>query len=96
MAWVKVTVKTDNGEWVAQQSSTASNAVFSVPFDAALNSGDSFTVGGKAFIVINSVDLAQRGETLLVEAKESENGKQKKGRTRDYSGEQEVSSESDA
>ena len=96
MAWVKVTVKTDNGEWVAQQSSTASNPVLSVPFDAALNSGDSFTVDGKAFIVINSVDLAQRGETLLVEAKESENGKQKTRRTRDYSGEQEVSSESDA
>lgn len=83
MAWVKVTVKTDNGEWVAQQSSTASNAVFSVPFDAALNSGDSFTADGKAFTVINSVDLAQRGETLLVEAKESKNDKQNARRTRD-------------
>jgi hypothetical protein len=83
MAWVKVTVKTDNGEWVAQQSSTSSNPVFSVPFDAALNSGDSFTISGKAFTVINSVDLAQRGETLLVEAKESKNDKQNARRTRD-------------
>lgn len=96
MAWVKVTVKADSGEWVAQQSSTASNAVFSVPFGAALGSGDSFTVDGKAFTVINAVDFAQRGETLLVEAKESNDGKQKTRRTRDYSGEPEVSGESDA
>ena len=78
MAWSKVTVKAENGEWVAQQSSTASNPVFSVPYDAALNSGDSFTVDGKAFTVINSVDFAQRGETLLVEAKESKNDKRTK------------------
>jgi len=96
MAWEQVKIKTDNGEWVAQQSSTASNPVFSVPFNAALNGGDSFTADGKTYTVINSVDFAQRGETLLVEAKESENGKQKTRRTRDYSGEQEVSGESDA
>lgn len=83
MAWVKVTVKTDSGEWVAQQSSTASNPVFSVPFNAALNGGDSFSVSGKTFTVINTVDLAQRGETLLVEAKESKNDKQNARRTRD-------------
>ena len=96
MAWVKVKVKTGDGEWVAQQSSTASNPVFSAPYDSALNSGDSFTVGSKAYTVINTVDFAQRGETLLVEAKESKDGKQKTRRTGDYSGGQEVSSESDA
>ena len=95
MAWVKVTVKTDKGEWVAQQSSTASNAVFSVPFDAALNSGDSFTVGGKAFTVINSVDFAQRGETLLVEAKESKNDKQNARRTRDNTSGRDIQNPSD-
>jgi SPP1 family predicted phage head-tail adaptor len=95
MAWVKVTVKTDNGEWVAQQSSTASNAVFSVPFDAALNGGDSFTVDGKAFTVINSVDLAQRGETLLVEAKESNDGKRKTRRSENIVGGENPDGQSD-
>jgi len=95
MAWVKVTVKTDNGEWVAQQSSTASNPVFSMPHGAALNSGDSFSVSGKTFTVINTVDLAQRGETLLVEAKESKNDKQNARRTRDNTGGGDIHNPSD-
>jgi hypothetical protein len=76
MAWSKVTIKTGDGEWVAQKSSTASNPVFSVAFSAAIGAGDSFTADGKTYTCINSTDFAQRGETLLVEAKESKNGKQ--------------------
>ena len=88
MAWSKVTIKTDSGEWVAQQQSTSSNPVFSVPFVAAIQVGDAFTADGKGFTCVNSVDLAQRGETLLVEAKESKNGKSKKrGNGTDVGGE---------
>jgi len=96
MAWSKVTIKTDSGEWVAQQQSTSSNPVFSVPFVAAIQVDDAFTANGKGFICVNSVDLAQRGETLLVEAKESKNGKQKKRGTGDSSGDPEVAIEGDS
>ena len=76
MAWTTVVIKTGNGDWVAQRSSTSSEPVFSVAFNAAIGAGDSFTADGKTYTCINSTDFAQRGETLLVEAKESKNGKQ--------------------
>ena len=96
MAWSKVTIKTGDGEWVAQKSSTASNPVFSVAFNAAIGAGDNFTADGKGYTCINSTDFAQRGETLLVEAKESKNGKPKKGGASVSSGAKDIDGKGDA
>jgi len=81
MAWITVKVKSGSDEWVAQMSSTSSNPVFSLPFQSGISAGDSFTVGKKGYTCVNAVNLAQRDETLLVEAKENNDDKQNARRT---------------
>ena len=81
MAWNRVSIKIGDSEIQGHQSSTASNCIFSIPAPVDLSEGDSFSVGKKSLIATRVVDLAGRGETLLVEAKESKNDKRTKGRS---------------
>lgn len=96
MAWETVTIKTDDGEWAASKSSTATNPLFSVPFASGISEGGVFEVGKTKYTAIKSVDFAQRGETLLVEAKESKDGKSKARGTDTSVGSDDIPSEGDA
>ena len=55
--------------------------MFSIPASTDLSVGDKLTIGKKSLTAVKVVDLANRGETLLVEAKESKNDKRTKGRS---------------
>ena len=80
MAWNIVSVKVGDKEYRAQESITSTNPFFSIPAYVDIAEGDSFSSGKKTFKAIKVVDLANRGETLLVEAKESKvNDKSSKG-----------------
>jgi len=96
MAWVDVVIKTDSGEWKAAQSTTTANPHFSVPFASGINNGDAFEAGSAKYIAQKVVDLAQRGETLLVDAKEFKNDKSKARRSGDSTGVENPDGESDA
>lgn len=83
MAWKIVSIKVGDNEFQGHQSSTASNLIFSIPAPVELSEGDKFTVGKKSLLATKVVDLAGRGETLLVEAKESKNDKSSSRRVSD-------------
>ena len=82
MAWNKVNIEIGGKEYSVQESATSTNPFFSIPAFVEISEGDTFSIGKKQFAVLKVVDLANRGETLLVEAKESKaNDKRAKGRS---------------
>jgi len=81
MAWSKVQIEIDGQEIQAMTTLSAKTTIFSFPALVEVSAGDSITVGKKTFLVQKAVDLADRGETLLVEAKESKDDKRTKRRS---------------
>ena len=95
MAWVSVKVKAGDAEFEANVSSTSSVPLFSVPAVSGISSGDVFEANSKQYTAVHVVDVANRGETLLVEAKESKNDKSTKRRAGGDSGGDAVQDPSD-
>lgn len=86
MAWNKVQIKVNDSEVAGMQSFSAARPIFSLAAIVELKAGESFSVGNKKYIAEKVIDLANRGETLLVEAKEQKHEKSQKGRTDDQTG----------
>ena len=82
MAWKAVSVKIGDQEVQAHQSTSMGNLIFSIAATVEISEGDTFSLGKKTLTAMKVVDLANRGETFLVEAKESKsNDKRAKGRS---------------
>lgn len=81
MAWSKVQIEIDGQEIQAMTTLSSKTTIFSFPALVEVSAGDFFKIGKKKYLVQKVVDLADRGETLLVEAKESKaNDKSSSGR----------------
>ena len=83
MSWNQVTVEFGGSEYLAHSANNKDPQTFSMPYSTGLSTGDVFNVGKKSYTAEKVVDLAQRGETILVEAKEVKNGGKSKARGSD-------------
>ena len=92
MAWQSVDVKIKGKDWGAMMKPSDSAFVFSVSCASKIKAGDTFESGGDKYTAETVTDVAQRGETYLVETKEITDDKSKARGTRDSSGEPEVQS----
>jgi len=81
MAWDQIKVSIDDTEIEAHVSRTSETNQFSIPAVIAMEEGTVFTVGRKKYTAAKVTDVAERGEVLLVETKESKNEKSQKGGT---------------
>ena len=90
MSWVDVEIevggKTFNGHMMSSEDAT----IFNSPPASELAVGGKFKCGGQTYTAATVHDVAQRGEELLVEAKEKEDVKSKARGARDSSGGEEV------
>lgn len=82
MSWVSKNIKISDKSYLAQMRGSS----FSIPALVELISGDILECEKKFYEVTSVTDVANRGETLMVETKEIKNDKSSKGRTRDNSG----------
>ncbi len=67
MAWTSVDVKIKGKNWGAMMESSHSAVVFSVSCACKIKAGDAIECGDETYIAANVTDVAQRGETFLVE-----------------------------
>ena len=82
MAWETLTINADGKDYTCHvQGST-----FSIPCSSSLEVGNTFKVGAVVWEVTEAIDVAQRNEILLINAKEVKNDKSKKGRINNKSG----------
>ena len=90
MSWDQVEIevggKTFSGHVMIGDEAT----VFNIPPSSGLEEGGKFKCGGKTYTAASVHDVAQRGEELLVETKETASGKSKARGTDDSSGGEEV------
>ncbi len=90
MSWITAKVNAPSGEWGGNRSTT-SNLV-SVPFDAAVEAGQTIEVDGERFIVDAAVNTANRDEELVLtiteEKPDGRKRKPQKGRDGDKAGEE--------
>lgn len=90
MSWVDVEIevggKTFNGHMMSSEDAT----IFNIPPASELAVGGKFKCSGQTYTAATVNDVAQRGEELLVEAKEKADVKSKARGTRDSSGGEEV------
>lgn len=90
MSWVQVEIevggKTFNGHMMSDEDAT----IFNIPPASKIKVDGKFKCGGQEFTAASVHDVAQRGEELLVEAKEKLNVKSKARRTDDNAGKEEV------
>ena len=90
MSWVDVEIevggKTFNGHMMSDEDAT----IFNIPPASELAVGGKFKCGGQTYTIATVHDVAQRGEELLVEAKEKADVKSKTRGARDSSGGEEV------
>ena len=90
MAWSSVDVKIKGKNWGAMMESSNSAVVFSVSCACKIKAGDTIECGGETYKAANVTDVAQRGETFLVETEGNSDGKSEAGGANDSSGEEEV------
>lgn len=90
MAWLSVDVKISGKNWGAMMKLSDSNPIFSVSCACEVSAGDTIECGNKSFKAVKVTDVAQRGETYLVETEGKSNDKSKARGTRDSSGTEEV------
>jgi|TARA_Y100000389_G_scaffold190258_1_gene214922 hypothetical protein len=86
MAWETLTVNIDGENYVCH----AQGSTFSIPCSSSLEVGNTFKVGSVVWEVTEAIDVAQRNEIFLINAKEVKNDKSKKGRNEDKSGGKDV------
>ena len=86
MAWEKVQIHHNEVIYLGH----AQGNMFSIPCTSGLGVGDSFKVGGKEYEVTSTLDVADRGEVLLVNTMEVKNDKSKTRRVPSKSGETDV------
>ena len=82
MAWETITINVDGESFTCH----AQGSTFSIPCSSNLEVGNSFKVGACVWEVTEAIDVAQRNEILLINAKEVKNDKSKKGRINNKSG----------
>lgn len=91
MAWENVNIEINGVTYLSHNQGT----MFSIPFSSGLKEGDTFESGGKNYQVTSTMDVADRGEVLLINATEVKNDKPKTRRNAAKSGTEAVHSESD-
>jgi len=90
MAWSSVDVKIKGKDWGAMMKPSDSVIVFSVSCACKIKVGDTIECGGETYKAVNVTDVAQRGETYLVETEGKSDGKSKARGANGSSGEEEV------
>lgn len=90
MAWSSVDVKIKSKDWGAMMKPSDSTVVFSVSCACKIKAGDIIECGGETYKAVDVTDVAQRGETYLVETEGKSDGKSKARGANDSSGEEEV------
>ena len=89
MAWSSVDVKIKGKGWGAMMKPSDSTVVFSVSCACKIKVGDTIECGGEAYKAASVTDVAQRGETFLVETEGNSDGKSKaRGNNPEPSGEE--------
>ncbi len=96
MAWSSVDVKIKGKGWGAMMKPSDSTVVFSVSCACKIKVGDTIECGGEAYKAASVTDVAQRGETFLVETEGNSDGESETRGTDDSSGEEEIQSEGDS
>lgn len=79
MAWETITINVDGKNFTCH----AQGSTFSIPCSSNLEVGNSFKVGACIWEVTEAIDVAQRNEILLINAKEVKNDKSKTRRNND-------------
>ena len=90
MAWSSVNVKIKGKDWGAMMKPSNSAVVFSVSFACKVKAGDAIECGGETYKAVNVTDVAQRGETYLVETEGKSDGKSKARGVDDSSGQEDT------
>jgi hypothetical protein len=90
MSWVDVEIEVGGKTFNGQMKSSEDATIFNIPPASELKADGKFKCGGQTYTAASVNDVAQRGEELLVEAKEKEDVKSKARGTRDSSGGEEV------
>ena len=86
MSWSSVDVKIKGKDWGAMMKPSGSSLVFSVSCACKIKAGDTIECGDETFTAQTVTDVAQRGETYLVEAEGMSDDKSKKRRNKDNAG----------
>lgn len=88
MAWEKVQIHHNEVIYLGH----AQGNMFSIPCTSGLGVGDSFKVEGREYEVTSAIDVADRGEVLLMNTMEVKNDKPKARRVPSKSGGSDLSS----
>tara|TARA_B100000212_G_scaffold311633_1_gene263453 strand:+ start:258 stop:536 length:279 start_codon:yes stop_codon:yes gene_type:complete len=92
MSWQDVEIEVGGKTYTGHMMIGDDVTIFNIPPASELEVGGKFKCGGKTYTAASVHDVAQRGEELLVETKETASGKSKARGTDDNSGGEEVSS----
>ena len=90
MSWVDVEIEVGGKTFSGHMMSDEDATIFNIPPASELKVDGKFKCGGQTYTAASVHDVAQRGEELLVEAKEKADVKSKARGTRDSSGGEEV------
>ena len=90
MSWVDVEIEVGGKTFSGHMMSDEDATIFNIPPASELKVDGKFKCGGQTYTAASVHDIAQRGEELLVEAKEKADVKSKARGARDSSGGEEV------
>jgi len=90
MSWELVEVSIEGKSWLAHKKSTDSGLEWTVPVASGLDVGGAFECGGKTYTADSCVDVAQRGEVIIVSTQETKDVKSKARRAKGSSGEEDT------
>lgn len=90
MSWETVEISVNGKTLSAHMKSVGTSIEWTIPCSSELEAGGSFECGGQSFTAESCVDVANRGEVLIVKTQGVKNDKSKTRRVRDSSGGEEV------
>ena len=90
MSWEQVEIEVGGKKFAGHMMIGEDVAVFNIPPASELEVGGKFKCGGKTYTAASIHDVAQRGEELLVETKETGSGKSKARGVDDNTGAEEI------
>lgn len=90
MSWEQVEIEVGGKKFAGHMMIGEDVAVFNIPPASELEVGGKFKCGGKTYTAASIHDVAQRGEELLVETKETGSGKSKARGVDDNAGAEEI------
>ena len=90
MSWVDVEIEVGGKTFSGHMMSDEDATIFNIPPASELKVDGKFKCGGQTYTAASVHDIAQRGEELLVEAKEKADVKSKARGARDSSGGEEI------